>query len=402
MTNHQSAPDLPPSVAVRIRRLRLALGLTQIDLAARSGIAPGALSMIENGHQAADPQTLRSLSEVLDCQITYFSDGAGDVEHDEVKLRRYADAPQRSVDRAVFDSVTAVQTIRSLALRTPDARLRVHDGDLDDDDRIDRIAGDVRSAAGLEPDTVIPNVMRAAERLGCILLPIDGELGRHPGLSLTVDGLPVIRVTRPSHDRSVCVPAERQRQTVAHEIGHLVLHSRSKQPANPMDAARMESEANRFAAAFLVPGEAVLTDVGALGSQLTATNLAALQQKWGYPIKAFALRLRELGVVDDAALRALSKEISTRVHEKRVSQGTQHESGAWFGEALRRSFPGDAGLQHAAKASGLGERYLRRWLAWQPYGSPVPQARITRLHPRSPTSLGRDQSARVVRLPRRS
>lgn len=42
------------------------------------------------------------------------------------------------------------------------------------------------------------NSIRAAERLGCVVLPMDSELGRHLGLSLRVDDVPIIRVARTS------------------------------------------------------------------------------------------------------------------------------------------------------------------------------------------------------------
>src|SRR5690606_33571846 len=107
-------------------------------------------------------------------------------EFDRPKLRAYADAPQRTVDRTVFDTLTAVEAIRSANLRQLPLTLPTYDGDLNDDEGIDRIAADVRAAAGLSPAEVIPNVIRAAERLGCVVLPLDSELGRHWGMSLTV------------------------------------------------------------------------------------------------------------------------------------------------------------------------------------------------------------------------
>src|SRR6478736_9069452 len=135
-----NAPSSAGTVGERVRRLRLALGLTQTELAAQSGIASGAVSMIENGHHEAEAEVIRTLSEALDCDVTYLTSVLSPMDSDRPKLRAYADAPQRAVDRTVFDSVTAVEAIRATNLRPLQVKLPVYDGDLNDDDGIDRIA----------------------------------------------------------------------------------------------------------------------------------------------------------------------------------------------------------------------------------------------------------------------
>lgn len=390
------------SVGTRVRQLRLALGLTQSDLAAQTGLASGSISMIENGHLEADRDVLQSLAEVLDCDPSFLvSATAGSTDYDRPKLRAYADASQRSVDRTLFDTITAVEMIRTTGLRSLPVKLPVYDGDLNDDDGIDRIAADVRAAAGIDPDAVIPNVIRSAERLGCVVLPLDRELGRHWGMSLTADGIPVIRVARSSHDPDHDIPGDRQRFTVAHELGHLVLHSGSAQPATPSEAARMEREANRFAASFLVPGDVALEDLEKCGGRVTLSTLATLKQKWGYSVKAFVFRFRELGVIDDAQARSLYKQLSARRWNKEEPHRPGTESAVWLGKALREGFAGPDGIKTAAAASGLGERYIGRWLDWSPSGSPSPAAQIIEMPPRQPSAVPSDRVARISRLPQR-
>lgn len=392
----------PASVGDRVRRLRLALGLTQTELAAQSGVASGVVSMIENGHQEADSNVLRSLAQALDCSPEYLSFTTEEPQFDRPKLRAYADASQRAVDRTLFDTVTAVETIRTTGLRPLRVKLPIYTGDLSDDDGIDRIAVDVRTAAGLESDQVIPNVIRAAERLGCVVLPLDGELGRHWGMSLTVDGIPVIRVTRPSHDPEFDIPGDRQRFTVAHELGHLVLHSACAQPATPSDASRMEREANRFAAAFLVPGDAALDDLRSNGGRVTLNTLSRLKQKWGYSIKAFVFRFQELGVIDEGQARSLYKQISARRWNKEEPHRPGTESAVWFSKALREEFPGPGGIKRAAATSGLSERYVTRWLDWESSGSPSSTAPVTTMEPRAALNPTKNTDAFVSRLPRRA
>lgn len=394
------ATPLEP-IGDRIRRLRSALGLTQAELARQAGIAPATLSMLENGHQELDGNVLESLAEVLDCATEYLTSEKTAVPVDRPKLRAYADASQRSVDRTLYDTITAAEAIRSLRLRTLEMRVPNFDGDLNDDQSIDRVAADVRALAGLDDGGVVPNVIRAVERLGCVVLPLDGELGKHWGMSVAVGDLPVIRVTRPSNDPEFDIPGDRQRFTVAHELGHLVLHSGSAQPSTPADAARLEREANRFAAAFLVPGDAALEDLHAAGGRVTLSVLAQLKQKWGYAIKAFVFRFRELGVIDDAQARSLYKQISARRWNKDEPHRPGTESAVWLRKALQERFAGDEGPRRAAAAAGLHERYLQRWLDWSPSGTVPRTATITMLSPREGLEAPPDGAGRLTRMPRR-
>lgn len=396
-----SMPPEAAAVGVRVRQLRLALGLTQTELASRTGVASGSISMIESGHQEADTAVLSRLAEVLDCQPSYLL-ASMETYFDRPKLRAYADASQRSVDRTLYDSVSAIEALRAAGLRTLPLKLPVYDGDLNDDDGIDRVAADVRTAAGLDTTEVIPNVIRAAERLGCVVLPLDRELGRHWGMSLTVDGTPVIRVARPSHDVDIDIPGDRQRFTVAHEIGHLVLHAGAAQPSTPPEAARMEQQANRFAASFLVPGDVALEDLEELGGRITLRTMAALKQKWGYSVKAFVFRFRELGVIDDAQARSLYKQISARRWNKEEPHRPGTESAVWLSKALREAFPAGDATESAARATGLGRSYIARWLDWSPSGSALPPASVTQLQPRQRSSPSSPPAGRMSRLPSRS
>lgn len=397
----RTTPARVATLGDRIRRLRLALGLTQNELAARGSVAAGTISMIENGLQEPDASSLRALAEVLDCTPEYLQ-ALHAPAFDKPKLRAYADASQRAVDRTLFDSIAAVEAIHTAGLRPLELRLPVYDGDLSDDEGIDRIAADVRTAAGLRSNDVIPNVIRAAERLGCVVLPLDGELGRHWGMSLTVDGLPVIRVTRPSHDPEFDIPGDRQRFTVAHELGHLVLHAHLGQPAAPAEAAAMEREANRFAAAFLVPGDAALSDLRDAGGRVTLGTLGTLKQKWGYSIKAFVFRFKELGVIDDAQARSLYKQISARRWNKDEPFRPGTENAVWFAKALEERFGNPSSAGQLAATAGLGVRYVERWLDWEPSGTKREMASVTDLTAKvkkAPTSG--ETTARISRLPRR-
>lgn len=379
----------------RLLRLRLGAGIGQLELADRASVAAGMISMVERGHAMLDPRSLAAVAEVLDVSPEYLGRGQAEFVVTTPQLRAYADASQKVVDRFRSDSVTAIEAVRAAHLRLVDDVLPIFDGDLNDADQIESIAADVRTLAGLAEAEPVGNSIRAAERLGCVVLPMDSELGRHLGLSLRVDDVPVIRVARTSTSPDDAVPGDRQRFTVAHAIGHLVLHAGRGAPKSADEASRREREAHRFASAFLAPGDAVLHDLEEHGGRVTLTTLARLKEKWGFSIKAFVVRFRQLGVIDDAQARSLYKQISARKWNKSEPVVVGNESAVWFAKVVEGAVP------RVSRETGLGEACIRRWLDWAPRDGARSEAVVTAMPTprRTRSAQVTDTLAPVTRLP---
>lgn len=384
----------------RLLRLRLGAGLGQLELAERANIAAGTISMVERGHAMLDARAIVAVAQVLDVTPEYLARPRKELGSSTPQLRAYADASQKTVDRFRHDSTTAVEAIRDAEMRLVRDVLPVFDGDLNDPAQIESIASDVRTLAGLGEAEPVGNAIRAAERLGCVVLPMDSELGRHLGLSLRVDDVPVIRVGRTSQDTDQAVPGDRQRFTVAHELGHLVLHVGLGAPQSADDASRREQEAHRFASAFLAPGDAVLHDLQRFGNRVTLTTLTRLKEIWGFSIKAFVVRFRQLGVIDDDQARSLYKQISARKWNKNEPVVVGNESAVWLSKVVGGS---DQGISDVSGELGLGGAYFRRWLDWSPRDDTRQDALVT---PMKKSASGRPSSstghsAVITRLPRR-
>ena len=95
---------------------------------------------------------------------------------------------------------------------------------------------------------------------------------------------------------------ERQRFTLAHELGHMVL-----QVGPGVDP---EKAAHRFAGAFLMPAETLRAEVGAHRGSIGWSELFALKQLFGVSVQALALRCGELGIFDKTLLQRLYREFS--------------------------------------------------------------------------------------------
>ncbi|MXY99882.1 ImmA/IrrE family metallo-endopeptidase, partial [Candidatus Poribacteria bacterium] len=352
-----------------IRQLRLMCGLNQIEFAKRVGIANGSVSKLENGRMALTDELIVAIAQVVDCSPEFLQIGLPTVPTSRPMLRAYADAPKRAVDQQMAHCTTVAEIVEILQLRTIADTIPPFDGDPLDDHAIDRFALEVRAAAQLDEGDVVGNCIRAAERLGCIVLPMNDVLGRHLGLSTRANLAPFICVSRPSFDPGRHVPGDRQRFTVAHEIGHLAMHSGTGPPQTSEEARRVERQANLFASAFLAPGDAVIEDLREYGGRVTLKTLARIKEHWGIAIKALVMRFQSLNVIDQHQARSLYKQISARGWNKEEPVTVGNEEAVWLTRAVQQwSSGGQDWLQEAADASGIGRSYIERWTKWSPTG----------------------------------
>ena len=105
--------------------------------------------------------------------------------------------------------------------------------------------------------------------------------------------------------------AVRSRFDLAHELGHLVLHYHvdAEKLRNKTTFKLIESQANYFASAFLLPEQTFSKET------LFAPNLemlVALKSKWRVSVAAMVKRLRQLGLISQERERRLFINISRR------------------------------------------------------------------------------------------
>ena len=94
-------------------------------------------------------------------------------------------------------------------------------------------------------------------------------------------------------------PVDKTRWTIAHELGHLIMHNRPTE-GDP------EDEANDFAQEFLTPRDEVLPDV----RRLNFTRLPALKNYWRVSMKALITTADKLNALPKGKIKSLNVQYS--------------------------------------------------------------------------------------------
>jgi Zn-dependent peptidase ImmA (M78 family) len=158
-------------------------------------------------------------------------------------------------------------------------------------------AGAERAAARLRETWAlgqgpIENLTAMLEGHDVLVGPVSAEARFDAATVCTVGEpeLPVVVVRRG-------VPGDRQRFSMAHELGHLVM-----EPDAGLDC---EKTAHRFAAAFLVPADAAKAELGARRAGLDMLELHLLKHKYGLSMQGWVIRAADLSIITPAVAAKL-------------------------------------------------------------------------------------------------
>jgi Zn-dependent peptidase ImmA (M78 family)/DNA-binding XRE family transcriptional regulator len=287
---------------------RQARGISQEGLAQRAGINQGFLSKIENGLKEPSEDVVKKIAEVLKFPSTFF------YQPDEIYgLPVSVHALHRkksSVGMKGLDTIHAELNIMLMNIRrllqsvelSPRSVLPHFDVDEYGHD-IERIA-DLTRKSWLLPRGPIENLTRSIERAGCLVIWSDFHNFSIDGITLSIHNLPVCVFL--NRNRT----ADRMRFTLAHEIGHMVMHR--------YPTPDMEEQADKFASALLMPSQDMAESLKPFGNKFTLESLAYLKPIWRVSMQAILMRAKTLGIINKNQSEYMWKKINfsrIRFHE---------------------------------------------------------------------------------------
>lgn len=265
---------------------REAKGYSQKDLAGAAGCNQSRLSRVESGDLAPNEVDVQSFVRVLNQERNFFYHQHAATPASVSFYRKTQTLPLSMLRQCNAQmNVLRLQIERQLGgaklghLELPYMPPEQHGG-------VETVAQKLRQEWGLKRGPVY-HLIALVEDSGCVVVDHSFPSSKLDGLSIrSPDKPPVIFLNK-------SLPKSRRRLSLAHELGHLIMHT------NPHE--RVEEEAWAFAAEFLAPA-------GEIGQQLDGLNLdrlGKLKGEWGISMQALLHRAAKLGKISESYSRFL-------------------------------------------------------------------------------------------------
>lgn len=294
--------------------MREVRGLSQTQLAEMLAVTNAGVSAYETGRSKPSPNALEAMATVLHAPVDFFLRPARAPRSGVAFYRSLSSATKKARTRAehrlewLMDIVRYMDELVELPpVALPDFHIRKNPLDVSDQD-VEALASEAREFWGMGEGPVA-NVTRLLENHGVILTLDNLDADALDSLSLTASR-PYIMVSR---DKGTAV---RWRYDVAHELGHLIMHSHLDQRvvSRSVEAAAIEDQAHRFAGAFLLPLGPFMDDF----YSASLDTLYNMKAKWRVSMGAMIMRASKASII--------SPETAQRLHINHSRRGwKRHE-----------------------------------------------------------------------------
>jgi len=281
----------------RIKQARKASGLSLRALAEKAGVTAMAISKYENNKSTPSSGVLLGIAQALGLKVEYFF-RTSKVELHEPEYRKHANLPKKVLDQIEGDIIEQIERYLDLELFLPVSPIENFKlsnklpNEIEDYEGIESVADIIRQAWELG-ENPIPDLIDTLEERGIRVFQSKAlHDDKFDGLAAKVNGFPVIVVGRDW-------PGDRQRFTLSHELGHLVLKGRLPPHLDE------EKAANRFAGAFLVPKSEALKELGNNRNWIEPVELHVLKHTYGLSMRAWIYRASDLGILNKSASRKM-------------------------------------------------------------------------------------------------
>ncbi|WP_337996643.1 XRE family transcriptional regulator [Oleispirillum naphthae] len=297
----------------RLTEAREARAITKVALAQLVGRASSTLSNWESGRQTPDPEALEDLARALNVSKAFFLKPPSRHGVNPIFFRSLVSATASYRKRCgarlhwMQDiSITIQEWVDLPLLNIPNLELPHFKGLRTDD--IEAAADACRKhwRLGCGP---ISDVILAMENAGIVVAYDEVESEALDGMSAwsELDGRPYVLL---ASDKKTCV---RSRFDAAHELAHLILHRNIDSVEFATNLKLIETQAHRFASAFLMPSDSFPAEIPVL----TLDGILALKERWKVSLGAMVYRCKDLEIITDEHASRLFKARSARGWRRR-------------------------------------------------------------------------------------
>lgn len=294
----QTARDVVfhPEALQTARALRC---VSQADLAINVGLSRQYINKLERG-EVKDPPLLQlhEIAASLRVPLIYLGTAPGPVPSEEALHFRKKRPPGYIIEQLRVHGNLLTRLVTRLEKSVRLAEVNVPHLPAQKPDEIEAAAAACRSAWGLRGDNPIAHMTRVLERAGACV-------GRFHMKDESVDAFSWFAHRPLVMCNSSTNSATRNRFSLAHELGHMVMH-RDLVTGDTIT----ENQAHRFAGAFLVPKAAFFREFPRSRTRIHWEGLLEMKQRWGVSIQALLHRASDLALIEGTSYRSAYVRLS--------------------------------------------------------------------------------------------
>lgn len=261
-------------------------GREAADLAESLGVKRQYIHQIETNARRPTPEMWDAIAETMAFHRTFFAlelpaDYGPSVGH----FRTFKSATKRELEQVRAQGKVFELLVRHVESAVKLPRPIVPRFEATSTEDAERAAEHCRLAWGLPLTAPIGHLSRVLEHAGV-------AIGSFISSRSKISAFSWYGMNRPFAVRNHFMPPSRNRFSLAHELGHLVMHTSADWGCSDV----LEEQADRFASAFLMPAAGFSLEYPQ-GAWLDWQELFRLKSRWGASVQAVVRRARDLGLL---------------------------------------------------------------------------------------------------------
>lgn len=294
-------------VGKNLKRIRLLKNLSLKDAGLLLNMSAPAVSKYEKGEIHPNSQKLIEFANAYDVKVLDLlkSYDIPEMKFNAFRKRQRLQGENLELLKEIIQNKVAdyLEVIELNEIKASNNKIKKYTCNNDNDAEL--AAEEFRKNYKLSINQPIPNLINMLENIGILIIEIDNTNERFSdfdGLSEVVRDIPLIVLLNN-------INGERQRFTIAHELGHLFLNVKNED----LDEEKM---CNKFASSLLMPKEAIINEFGISRNNISFYELRAFKREYKVSMAATVYRLKELSIISEYLFKKINISFSSKGYKK--------------------------------------------------------------------------------------
>ncbi len=294
--------------------------LSQKDVASGVGISQAQLSKAEHGLQGLTDEVMNRICSLLQVPISFFSIQSRLTPNGYYYYRKKLTISEKIINafEAKIEIIKMIVDEIMTAVELPEYNLNSYNSS---EHSPQEIADIIRHDLGISYGP-IPNLTKLLENSGIIIIKIDFGTDKIDGItSVTASNRKIMFL-------NTRMPNDRTRFSLAHELGHLIMHISQ----TPQSAEIAEMEADLFASQLLMPEKEIKPYLQHLNG---LTILSQLKRKYRVSMRSLIRKARDIDAISYQQYRNYQILFSKKGYTKREPIDLPYENPTLMSDTLK-------------------------------------------------------------------